>query len=105
MYKILYNEKLDWLKREKDWKWDKIDWIINSILLITFLLPNWFGGKYVLLFILVMAIGTGLGAIRHIKTVPGDIESKLMGRGICVSGIFFIGILAIFFTGLFLRYS
>jgi hypothetical protein len=103
-YSVLYNEKLDWLKREKEWKWDKIDWIVNAILLIIFLLPNWLGAKYVVLFMLTMGIASVLGAIRHIKTMPGDIESKLMGGGMCMSMIFIIGVLAIFFTGLFLRY-
>jgi len=104
-YSVLYNEKLDWLKREKEWKWDKIDWVMSSILLITFLLPNLFGAKYIVLFMLTMGIASAVGAIRHIKIVPGDIESKLMGGGICISVIFFIGVLAIFFTGLFFRYT
>ena len=104
MYKILYNKKLDWLKRDKDWKWDKIDWIFSSIILVTFLLPSWFGEKYVVLFMLTMGTGVGLGAIRHIKTMPGDIESNLMRRNICISVIFFVGVFLIFFTGIFLRY-
>ena len=104
-YSVLYNEKLDWLKREKEWKWDEIDWFVNGILLITFLLPNWLGAKYVALFMLTMGIASGLGAIRHIKTMPGDIESKLMGGGICISAIFMMGVLAIFFIGLFVRYT
>jgi len=104
-YSVLYNKKLDWLKREKEWKWDKIDWIVSSILLITFLLPQWFGAKYVAFFMLAMGIASLLGAIRHIKTVPGDIESKLMGGSICISVIFMMGVLSIFVIGLFLRYT
>ena len=86
-YWIFDNPKLDWLKREKVWKFDTIDKIIAILFLIVFLLAHffvWIAHLFVLIVIPLWIIGT----IRQIKSVPGDIESKLMSPLICVGLIF-----------------
>ena len=88
-YWILHNKKLDWLKREKDWKLDRIDGIFWVAFLSTFLLAYLFGEVFAFLAILVVYLGGFIGQIRNIKGAPGDIESRLMSPMICIGMIFF----------------
>ena len=94
-YWILHNKKLDWLKREKDWKLDRIDGIFWVAFLSTFLLAYLFGEVFVFLGILVVYLGGLMGHIRHIKSIPADIESSLMSPMICIGMIFFSVLLII----------
>ena len=84
IYKILYWERLDWLKREKDWKWDKIDFYLFISFTIPFILVIIFGKMFLQLFAVSIFIGGSLGWIRRVKSSPGDIESKLMGWTFCL---------------------
>ena len=47
-YVILDNKKLDWLKRERSWKLDRVDAYVGIILLSIFLLTSLFGKVMVL---------------------------------------------------------
>ena len=88
-YLILNNKKLDWLKREKDWKLDRINGIFWVAFLSAFLLAYLFGEVFVFLGILVVYLGGLMGHIRHIKSIPADIESSLMSPMICIGMVFF----------------
>ena len=88
-YLILHNKKLDWLKREKEWKLDRIDGIFWVVFLSTFLLAYLFGEFFVFLGMFVVYLGGIIGHVRHIKSIPGDIESSLMSPMICIGMIFF----------------
>ena len=94
-YSILNNKKLDWLKREKEWKPDRIDGIFWVAFLSTFLLAYLFGEVFVFLGILVVYLGGLMGHIRHIKSIPADIESSLMSPMICIGMVFFSVLLII----------
>ena len=94
-YWILYNKKLDWLKKEKDWKLDRIDGIFWVAFLSAFLLAYLFGEFFVFLGIFVVYLGGLMGHIRHIKSIPADIESSLMSPMICIGMIFFSVLLII----------
>jgi len=87
MYKILYCKKLDWLKRKNAYG-DKMDFYLFFPPIIFFILVINFAPKWaIMLFIMYIPFGI-IGAIRHIKSVPGDIESKLMGNGLCLQILF-----------------
>ena len=89
MYKILYCKKLDWLKKEKYWKPDKIDYITWIIFGALFILTNIYGKSFLPFFLLSFLPLIIVGEIRHIKNVSGDIESKLMYPLLCARYIFF----------------
>jgi hypothetical protein len=57
--------------------------------------------KWVFILILLFIPLAMIGTIRHIKSVPGDIESRLMGSGMCVQWIFF-GVVWLIFLVTFL---
>ena len=86
-YWILDNPKLDWLKKEKVWKFDTIDKIIAILFLIIFLLAHFFAW-IAHLFVLIVVPLWIIGVIRQIKSVPGNIESKLMSPLMCAGLIF-----------------
>jgi len=94
-YKILNNKKLDWLKREKEWKLDRVDGIFWVAFLSTFLLAYLFGEFFAFLGIFIVYLGGFIGHIRHIKSIPGDIESRLMSPLTCIGMIFFSVLLII----------
>ncbi len=94
-YSILHNKKLDWLKREKDWKLDRIDGMFWIAFLSTFLLAYLFGEVFAFLAIFVVYLGGLMGHIRHIKSIPGDVESRLMSPMICIGMVFFSVLLII----------
>ncbi len=97
-YAVLYNKKLDWLKREKYWKFDRIDRYFGIVFVSMLILTNIFGEVFILPTFLVFYIGSIMGHIRHIKGTPGDIESKLMSPLMCIgfSFLIFTLIIAIF---------
>ncbi len=88
-YSILHNKKLDWLKREKEWKPDRVDGIFFLAFLIIFLLAYLFGEFFVFLGMFIVYLGGFIGHIRNIKSTHGDIESRLMSPMICIGMIFF----------------
>lgn len=90
MYKILNDERLDWLKREKDWKHDKIDLYIFLPMITVFLMTINFGEVFFLPMMAMFIFGSFIGQIRHIKSTPGDIESKLMNPMLCFGFVFSI---------------
>jgi len=89
-YYILNNKKLDWLKRKEVWKGDKIDFYLFFPSLIFFLLTINFGEIFFIPMMSIFILSSFIGQIRNIKTVPEDIESKLMGSMICIGFIFSI---------------
>ena len=88
-YTILYNKKFDWLKREKDWKLDRIDGYMGMFMISLFLLIRLLGEVFVLPAMLLFYSGGIVGYIRQIKSTPGNVESRLMSNMICVGFIFF----------------
>ena len=90
MYKILHCKKLDWLKKEKSWKFDKIDHIIGITLGSLFILAIIYGKTFLYLLFFSILPFSIIGEIRHIKNTPGDIESKLMYPLMCLGYIFYI---------------
>ena len=90
MYKILYCKKLDWLKREKDWKLDRIDFIGFGIFVILLLLVNFYGTIFLYPFLFSFIPISIIGEIRQIKNTPGDIESSLMYPLKCGRYIFLV---------------
>ena len=86
-YWILNNPELNWLKREKSWKFDTIDKIMLILLSIVFLSAHFFTCIAHLLILIVFPFWI-IGTIRQIKSVPCDIESKLMSPLICAGLIF-----------------
>ena len=88
LYKILNYKKLDWLKREEVWKFDKIDKITGVIFLIFFSLAIFAKGIFVFLLFIIFIPLMILGEIRHIKTVPQDIESAFLRSLIRIKFIF-----------------
>jgi len=97
LYKILNYKKLDWLKREEVWKFDKIDKITGAVFLIFFSLAIFAKGVFVFLLFIIFIPLTILGEIRHIKTVPGDIESAFFRSLICIKFIFAAVVILAFF--------
>jgi hypothetical protein len=89
-YYILNNQKLDWLKRKELWRADKIDFYLFFSSLIIFTLVINFGEVFFLPMMTIFIITGFIGKVRNIKTVPGDIESKLIGLMICMGFIFSI---------------
>jgi len=90
-YAILYNKKFDWLIRKPDWKMDRIDGYIGVLMLTLFLLVSLLGEIVVVPVMLLFYSGAIVGYIRHIKSIPGDVESKLVSPMICI-GLIFISI-------------
>ena len=89
IYKIFYCEKLDWLKKEKYWKFDRIDFYGFLLFIIPVLLVSIFGKIFLKLFAITFLLLAIFGIIRRIKVSPGDIESKLLGWTFCFQFIFF----------------
>jgi hypothetical protein len=89
-YSILNNKKLDWLKRENIIRLDKIDYYIGLPIIGMMILLFNFGKPFFIPTMIMFVLGGFLGIIRHIKTVPGDIESKLMGPATCFQLFFLV---------------
>ena len=90
MYKILDCKKLDWLKKEKEWKLDRIDYVIGFIFGSLLILTSVYGKTFFPLFLFSFLPLFIIGEIRHIKNTPGDIESTLMYPLMCFRYIFYI---------------
>ena len=87
-YAIYENKKLDWLRREHEWKFDRIDYIYWIIFISLFVSALLFGKKIVFFFIGFGFLSMFLGSVRHIKSIPGDIESAVMSPMICFGFVF-----------------
>ena len=94
LYKIVNNEKLDWLKKENPYTFDKINWYFIFLGLVSFITASKF--KDLGLFMLMSL--AFIGSLSSIKSTPNDIESSIMKPMMCISLIFFfVGMLSSFF--------
>ena len=86
---IFNNKKLDFLKKEEVYSFDKIDKLLMLIFLALFILMHFIKDKAYILIPLfgILAI---VGIIRSIKSIPGDIESNFFKTSLCTQLIFFI---------------
>jgi len=89
-YTILYNKKLDWLKREKSWKLDVVDAYIGVTFVCMLILASIFGEMFIFPLFLVVYVGSVIGYIRQIKDTPVDIESEFMSAFRCIGFFIFI---------------
>jgi len=83
-YKILHNNKLDWLKREKGGKLDIIDLFFGLLLLSMLIWAKIFGAVFVLPTLLLGYSLMLICHVRQIKSVPADIESSFMSPCIAI---------------------
>ncbi len=87
-YKILNCRKLDWLKKEKDWKLDKITYLSFGILFLSFMALYYVGSNILIPMMFIIWILWIIGEIRMIKNTSGNIESKIMFPLLCIRYIF-----------------
>ena len=73
-YKISNSKKLDWLKKENSYAFEKINFYFLLLILIVFLISFKFKDLGLFLF---MLLGV-LGSIANIKNTKNDIESSIM---------------------------
>ena len=88
MYKIVYNEKLDWIL--------KINWfLIWFPMMILFILALNYRPQY-LFYIVPLYVPVGImGFIRQMKDTPGNLELKFMRNSICYQLIFLVFVVLI----------
>ena len=93
-YKIVNNEKLDFLKKENPYAFDKINWYFLLFMLIGFIISFKFKDLGIFIFCFLAFVGS----IANIKNSPNDIESSIMQPMTCIIFIFiFTGMIASFF--------